>query len=109
MNNEEIKNICLSLMKAQDGNEVVEILKKNDLEIYDVENIKVHGGSNRYYIKKIKNKKIKISQSFKKNFTLEKKFGLHKFSCYKNFSNGVRINLNKSNRLASLFDFCRQP
>ena len=28
------------------------ILKKNNLEIYDVENIKVHGGSNRYYIKK---------------------------------------------------------
>ena len=66
------------------------ILKKNDLEIYDVENIKVHGGSNRYYIKKIKNKNIKISQSFKKNFTLEKKFGLHKFSCYKNFSKKVK-------------------
>ena len=66
------------------------ILKKNDLEIYDVENIKVHGGSNRYYIKKIKNKKIKISQSFKKNFILEKKFGLHKFSCYKNFSKKIK-------------------
>jgi len=66
------------------------ILKKNDLEIYDVEKIKVHGGSNRYYIKKIKNKKIKISQSFKKNFILEKKFGLHKFSCYKNFSKKVK-------------------
>ena len=30
------------------------ILKKNNLEIYDIENIKVHGGSNRYYIKKKK-------------------------------------------------------
>ena len=28
------------------------ILKKKGLEIYDIENIKVHGGSNRYYIKK---------------------------------------------------------
>ena len=48
------------------------ILKKNDLEIYDVENIKVHGGSNRYYIKKTKNRKIKISNRFKKNVNLEK-------------------------------------
>ena len=76
------------------------ILKKNNLEIYDVENIKVHGGSNRYYIKKIKNKKIKISQSFKKNFTLEKKFGLHKFSCYKNFSKKVK---NSKSKLIELF------
>ena len=76
------------------------ILKKNDLEIYDVENIKVHGGSNRYYIKKIKNKKIKISQSFKKNFTLERKFGLHKFSCYKNFSKKVK---NSKLKLIELF------
>ncbi len=75
------------------------ILKKNDLEIYDVENIKVHGGSNRYYIKKIKNKKIKISQSFKKNFILEKKFGLHKFSCYKNFSKKVKSSKLKLNEL----------
>ncbi len=66
------------------------ILKKNNLEIYDVENIIVHGGSNRYYIKKSKNKKIKISSRFKKNIFLEKKFGLHKFSCYSNFSKKVR-------------------
>ena len=71
------------------------ILKKNNLEIYDVENIKVHGGSNRYYIKKIKNKKIKISRRFKKNVISEKKFGLHKFSCYKNFSKKVKRSKTK--------------
>ena len=31
VNNQEIKNLCLSIMKAQDSEEVVEILKKNDL------------------------------------------------------------------------------
>ncbi len=30
-----------------------EVLKKNNLEIYKVEKLKIHGGSNRYYIKKI--------------------------------------------------------
>ena len=71
------------------------ILKKNNLEIYDVENIKVHGGSNRYYIKKIKNKKIKISQRFQKNILLEKKFVINKFSCYKNFSKKVKKSKKK--------------
>ncbi len=66
------------------------ILKKNSLEIYDVENINVHGGSNRYYIKKKKNKKIKFSNKYKKNLKLEKKYGLHKFSCFKNFSKKVQ-------------------
>ena len=66
------------------------ILKKNNLEIYDIENINVHGGSNRYYIKKIKNKKIKLSLRFKRNMILEKKYGLHRFSCFKNFSRKVQ-------------------
>tara|TARA_B100000886_G_C20419534_1_gene490849 strand:- start:1495 stop:2670 length:1176 start_codon:yes stop_codon:yes gene_type:complete len=65
------------------------ILRKNNLEIYDVENINVHGGSNRYYIKKKKNKKIKFSNKYKKNLNLEKNYGLHKFSCFKNFSKKV--------------------
>ncbi len=76
------------------------ILKKNNLEIYDVENIKVHGGSNRYYIKKIENKQIRISLRFKRNIILEKKFGLHKLSCYKNFSKKVK---NSKVKLTELF------
>ena len=31
MNNQEIKNLCVSIMKAQNSEEVVEILKKNNL------------------------------------------------------------------------------
>ena len=74
------------------------ILRINGFEIYDIETLKVHGGSNRYYIKKIRNKKIKISKRFKKNIALEKKYGLHKFSSYQKFSKNVkesRINLIK--------------
>ena len=66
------------------------ILKKNNLEIYDIENIKVHGGSNRYYIKKKKNNKIKLTNRFKRNMILERKNGLHKFSSYKKFSKKVK-------------------
>ncbi len=66
------------------------ILKKNGFEIYDIENIKVHGGSNRYYIKKIKNKNLKPSLRFNKNIILEKKYGLNKLSCFKQFSKKVK-------------------
>ena len=66
------------------------ILKKNGLEIYDVENINVHGGSNRYYIKKKKNRKIKLLSGFKRNMLLEKKYGLDKFSCFHSFSKKVQ-------------------
>lgn len=76
------------------------ILRKNDLEIYDVENINVHGGSNRYYIKKIKNKKIKFSEKYKKNLSLEKKYGLNRFSCFRNFSKDVQ---NSKKNLVKLF------
>ena len=64
------------------------ILKKNNLEIYDVENLKIHGGSNRYYIKK-RSKNLKISKRFQKNLTKELKFGLNKLSSYIKFSKKV--------------------
>ena len=73
---------------------LINILKKNGLEIYDIENINVHGGSNRYYIKKIKNKKVKLSTRLKKNIILEKKYGLNKLSCYKKFSKKVQDSKN---------------
>ena len=66
------------------------ILKKHNLEIYNIENLKVHGGSNRYYIKKKKNKKFKISKEVKENIIKEKKFGLDKFSYFKKFSQKVK-------------------
>ena len=65
-----------------------EILKKNNLEIFEVENLKLHGGSIRYYIKKINNK-LKIANSFKKQITKELQFGLKKVNTYKKFSKRV--------------------
>jgi 2-polyprenyl-3-methyl-5-hydroxy-6-metoxy-1,4-benzoquinol methylase len=73
-------------------------LEVADLEIFDVENLTTHGGSNRYYIKKKKNINFKISSKVKSNLSKEKKFGLNKFKTYKNFANKVkksRFNLEK--------------
>ena len=67
-----------------------EILKNFDLEIFDIENTKTHGGSNRYYIKKNTNNFNKITDRVKNEIKKELKFGLDKFSTYKKFENKVK-------------------
>jgi 2-polyprenyl-3-methyl-5-hydroxy-6-metoxy-1,4-benzoquinol methylase len=77
---------------------LIKILEPIGLEIFDVENLKTHGGSNRYYIKKKKNFYHKISSRVKLNIYKEKKYGLHKISTYKSFAKKVKkskINLEK--------------
>ncbi len=77
---------------------VKNIINKHDLEIFDIKNLSTHGGSLRYYIKKKKNKNLKISISVKNQINNEKKYGIHKFATYKNFSKNVKkskINLLK--------------
>ena len=62
------------------------ILKKHELEIFDLENINVHGGSLRYFIKKISNKSFKKTSKVLKQINMEKKAGLEKFSTYLKFA-----------------------
>ena len=69
------------------------------MEIFDIENTKTHGGSNRYYIKKINNNFYQISKNVKKNINDEKKFGLHKFSTYMKFANKVKNSKKKLNEI----------
>ncbi len=77
------------------------ILNKFNLEIFDIDNLKTHGGSNRYYIKKRLNKLYKISKSVSKNLDKEKKYGLNKFITYKIFSKKVQ---NSKKKLNKIFD-----
>ena len=61
------------------------LLKKFDLEIFDIKNLPTHGGSLRYFIKRKKNKKFNIKVSVKKQIYKEIENGLDKFSSYKAF------------------------
>ena len=65
-------------------------MKKFDLEIFDIKNLKTHGGSLRYYVKKRQNKHFKISKTVHKQINKEIIFGLHKFNTYKRFSKNVK-------------------
>ncbi len=65
------------------------IINKFDLEIFDIKNIKTHGGSLRYYIKRKGNKKFRISKNLIVQENKEKKYGLAKFSTYLKFNENV--------------------
>ena len=65
------------------------VLEKHNMEIFKVENLTVHGGSNRIYVKKKSNKNINIHSSVDKNIILEKECGLENFERYLAFAKNV--------------------
>ncbi len=65
------------------------ILKKNGLEIFKVENIKPHGGSNRIFTKELLGR-YDIDKSVNENIDLELKKGLDKFKTYEKFAERVQ-------------------
>ena len=76
---------------------IKKILKKFKLEIFDVEELNVHGGSLRLYIKKIGQIK-KENSNLKKILNKEKEFGITKKETYRNFQNRIlekKINIWK--------------
>jgi SAM-dependent methyltransferase len=77
------------------------ILKKFNLEVFDLENTKTHGGSNRYYIKKMSNKNYVINKNVKKEINKEIKFGLNKFSTYLKFKKKV---MSSKKKLLEIFN-----
>ena len=63
---------------------------KTGLKIFNIEELKTHGGSNRVYFKKIDNKKIKVSKIVNKHLSKEKKFGINSLETYKIFAKKVK-------------------
>ena len=66
------------------------VLKKHDFEIFHIQNLEIHGGSNRYFIKKKINKK-KISLSVSLQRKKEINYGMNKISTYKKFAKRVKL------------------
>ena len=62
------------------------IIDKFDLEIFDINKINTHGGSLRYFIKRKKNKNLKITNNVSSQINKEIKFGLNKLSTYNKFA-----------------------
>ena len=66
------------------------LLKKFNLEIFDIKTLSTHGGSLRYYIKRVSNKKFQKSLRVKKQLQDELKFKLNEFSTFVKFSKKVK-------------------
>ena len=65
------------------------LLKKHNLEVFNIEKLSTHGGSLRYYIKKISNNKFKINKKVNKHLKEEISFGLNKYLTYMKFKKQV--------------------
>ncbi len=74
------------------------ILKKYDLEIFNVQNLKIHGGSNRYFIKR-KINKIPINSSVKINRKKEINYGIKNVSTYFKFAKRVKSSKKKLRKI----------
>tara|TARA_B100000963_G_C22591581_1_gene655780 strand:+ start:25 stop:1212 length:1188 start_codon:yes stop_codon:yes gene_type:complete len=70
------------------------ILKKYDFEIFDIQNLKIHGGSNRYFIKK-KEDNRPISPNVKIYRKKEINYGIKKLSTYIKFAKRVKSSRKK--------------
>jgi len=73
---------------------VKKLLHEFDLELFDIEKLDTHGGSLRYFIKRINNNKFKIKNTVSKQISTELKFGLANFLTYKKFGISVKKSKN---------------
>tara|TARA_Y100000590_G_scaffold224836_1_gene254239 strand:- start:880 stop:2061 length:1182 start_codon:yes stop_codon:yes gene_type:complete len=71
------------------------LIKKYNLEVFNVEKLKTHGGSIRYFIKKNSNSKIKINGNVKKQLNNELRYKMNKFNTYIKFKNKVESSKKK--------------
>ncbi len=81
------------------------INKNTGLEIFNIEELKTHGGSNRVYFKKVDNKHIKVSKKVNLHLLNEKKFGINNLETYKIFAKKVKV--SKKN-LVKIFQFLKK-
>lgn len=83
-----------------------DILSKSNFEIFKVENLATHGGSNRIYAKKTSNHSIKIDKSVEQNIQKELDFEMDKMTAYDNFAQ--RVKTSKDDLISLLTGLKRQ-
>jgi len=84
------------------------LIKKYKLEVFNIEKLNTHGGSLRYYIKKVSNNKFEVHKKVKMQLNREVSYGINKYSTYIEFKNKVEsskrklkqifLNLKKKNK-----------
>ena len=75
------------------------LLKETELEIFDIEKLSTHGGSNRIFIKKMTSNKA-ITENVSKIINEELSMGMDKFETYQKFAQNV---VNSKNETIKIF------
>ena len=76
------------------------LIKKYKLEVFNIEKLNTHGGSLRYYIKRILNNKFKVHNKVKIQLDQELKYGINRYSTYIKFKNKIK---NSKKKLRQIF------
>ena len=76
------------------------LIKEHKLEVFNIEKLDTHGGSLRYYIKRISNNKFKVEKRLKVQLNQEIKYGINKYATYIKFKNKVE---NSKKKLKQIF------
>ena len=71
------------------------LIKKYKLEVFNIEKLNTHGGSLRYYIKKVLNKKFDVNKKVKIQLNQELNYGINKYATYIEFKNKVESSKKK--------------
>ena len=71
------------------------LIKKYRLEVFNIEKLNTHGGSLRYYIKKVSNNKFEVYKKVKMQLNRELRYGINKYSTYIEFKNKVESSKKK--------------
>tara|TARA_R110001592_G_scaffold235784_1_gene493923 strand:+ start:1068 stop:2243 length:1176 start_codon:yes stop_codon:yes gene_type:complete len=93
---------CLSVMERNSYDQIYDehphlfsvislnnLLEKYGLTLFRVDNLEVHGGSNRIFVKHIDNRYQEVEFSVEDNLKKEKEFGLNDFVTYQRFADRV--------------------
>jgi hypothetical protein len=106
---------------------LMNILTDCGLEIFKVDSLTTHGGSNRVYVKKKKNKSLSIDGSVHQNVQRESVYGMNDIFVYEQFANRVKkskvqlvellnrfkndgkkiISYGATYKSATIFNYCR--
>jgi methylation protein EvaC len=79
---------------------IINLIKKFNLEVFNIEKLNTHGGSLRYHIKRVSNNKFEIDNKVKIQLEQELKNGINKYSTYIKFKNKV---INSKKKLKKIF------
>ena len=74
---------------------ISQLIKKYKLEVFNIEKLDTHGGSLRYYIKKVLNKKFDVNKKVKIQLNQELNYGINKYTTYIEFKNKVESSKKK--------------